>query len=127
MLCYPYQASTQIEKEEKKNPNLNTKHKGEQKPYLKETVGVGISNLNAKNPTWSQLSILYKIKTGTKLIKKKTKSKSKIVRVSRFSLVRVSYYKSLGLFDFNIWFPQQMKPMRLTKKKDENLVDSDGG
>ena len=65
-------------------------------------MGVGISNLNAKNPTWSQLSILYKIKTGTKLIKKKTKSKSKIVRVSRFSLVMVSYYKSLGLFDFNI-------------------------
>ena len=92
LVYYPYQASTQTEKE-KKNHNLNTKHKGKQKPYLKETMGVGVSNLKAGNPTWSQLSILYKIKikTKTKLIKKRTKNKSKIVRVSRFFLVRVSY------------------------------------
>ena len=66
-------SSNSNRKRRKKNPNLNTKHKGEEKPYLKETVGVGISNLNAKNPTWSQLSIFYKIKTGTTLIKKKNK------------------------------------------------------
>ena len=83
---------------------------------------------------WMQKTLLgvnfqscIKLKQEQNWLKKKTKSKSKIVRVSRFSLVRVSYYKSLGLFDFNIWFPQQMKPTRLTKKKDENLVDSDGG
>ena len=57
----------------KKKLNLNTKHKGKQKSYLKETMGVGVSNLKTENPTWSfrQLSILHKIKIGTKLIKKK--------------------------------------------------------
>ena len=48
---------------------LNTK---ESKNHtLKKTVGVWVSNLKAENATWSQLSILYKIKTGSKLILKK--------------------------------------------------------
>ena len=33
--------------------------------------GEWVSNLKAENATWCQLSILYKIKTGSKLIKKK--------------------------------------------------------
>ena len=40
---------------------------------LKKTVGVWVSNLRADNDTWSQLSILYKIKTGSKLITEKNK------------------------------------------------------
>ena len=38
-------------------------------------MGVGVSNLKTENPTWSfrQLSILHKIKIGTKLIKKMNK------------------------------------------------------
>ena len=38
LVYYPYQVATQIEKK-KKNLNLNTKHKGKQKPYLKEYRG----------------------------------------------------------------------------------------
>ena len=48
---------------------LNTK---ESKNHtLKKTVGVWVSNLRADNDTWSQLSIMYNIKTGSKLIKEK--------------------------------------------------------
>ena len=48
---------------------LNTK---ESKNHtLKKTMGVWVSNLKAENATWSQLSILYKIKIGSKLILKK--------------------------------------------------------
>ena len=51
-----------------------TKHKGESKNHtLKKTVGVWVSNLRVENDTWSQLSILYKIKIGSKLIKEKNK------------------------------------------------------
>ena len=39
---------------------------------------------------WSQLSILYKTKTRPNWFKKRTKNKSKIVRVSKLFLVRVS-------------------------------------
>ena len=50
---------------------LNTK---ESKNHtLKKIVGVWVSNLRVENDTWSQLSILYKIKTGSKLIKEKNK------------------------------------------------------
>ena len=50
---------------------LNTK---ESKNHtLKKSVGVWVSNLRADNDTWSQLSILYKIKTKSKLIKEKNK------------------------------------------------------
>ena len=40
---------------------------------LEKSVGVWVSNLKAENATWSQLSILYKIKIGSKLIKRKNK------------------------------------------------------
>ena len=53
-----------------------TKHKEKQKPYLKEIVGVWVWNLKVENATLSQLSILYKIKTRSKLIKKEQKQNS---------------------------------------------------
>jgi len=66
LVYFPYQKKNEI-------PTLNTLNtKEKQKSFLKETVGIEVSNLKAENPTWSlgQLSILNKIKIGTKLIKK---------------------------------------------------------
>ena len=53
---------------------LNTK---KSKNYtLKKIVGVWVWNLKVENATWSQLSVLYKIKTRSKLIKKEQKQNS---------------------------------------------------
>ena len=62
LVYYPYQASTQT-KIEKEKLNLNTKHKGKQKSYLKETVGVGVSNLK----TETLLGVLDNLQSCIKL------------------------------------------------------------
>ena len=66
-------------------------------------MGVRVSFLKAENPTWSlgQLSIQNIIEIGTKLIKKnEQRTKVKWLGFQVFQL-KVSNYKSLGLFEFN--------------------------